>query len=190
MDQLVIATHNKGKFAEFQTFLAGQAVRLVSAADLNLPEPDEIGNSFYENAEIKARASAVAAQLPALADDSGLCVTALGGAPGIYSARWALNKNFQTAMDRIFYELGDAAPQAEFVCVLALTQPNGKTHFFEGRCSGILIQQPRGSHGFGYDPYFIPDGYDQTFAELGKEVKDSISHRAQALDALIRSWAH
>jgi XTP/dITP diphosphohydrolase len=188
MHKLLIASHNKGKVAEIAALLAPLGCAITSAADHHLPEPDETGVTFHENAALKARAAAEAAGMPALADDSGLCMAALGSAPGIYSARWVENKDYQTAVDRIFRELNGADAVAEFVCVLALSQPNGDTEFFEGRCTGYLIPQPRGAEGFGYDPYFVPDGYDQTFAELGQAVKDQISHRAVALKALVTRW--
>ncbi len=185
-DQLLIASHNKDKISEIKNLLSPFVRDFLTAIDHNLPEPDENGKTFHENARIKALAAATVTKIPTLADDSGLCVTALNGAPGIYSARWVENKNYQTAIDRIFGELNGAAATAEFICVLALAQPDGETEFFEGRCSGILIPAPRGDMGFGYDPYFIPDGHDKTFAELGAAVKDKISHRARALAALLQ----
>jgi non-canonical purine NTP pyrophosphatase (RdgB/HAM1 family) len=185
MEKILIATHNAGKIAELTALLSPHITTIKNARDLNLLEPEETGNSFHENAALKAIAAAHTANIPALADDSGLCVAALDGAPGIYSARWAENKNYQFAIDRIFRELNGADATAEFVCLLALAQPNGETEFFEGRCGGTLIQTPRGGGGFGYDPYFVPEGYDKTFAELGAAVKDKISHRAIALQNLI-----
>lgn len=200
MNEIIIATHNAGKLIEFQKLLGPYVPKISSAADHDLPEPIETGTTFHENAALKAIAAASATGIPALADDSGLCVDALGGAPGIYSARWTYidpspaasqhplplkgRGNYQHAVDRIFRELNGRAPCAEFVCVLALAQPDGKIEYAEGHCAGTLIPHPRGEEGFGYDPYFIPDGHTKTFAELGKDVKDKISHRALAYAAL------
>jgi XTP/dITP diphosphohydrolase len=187
-DEIIIATHNRGKLIEFQKLLSPYIANISSAADHHLPEPDETGKTFHENAAIKALAAAKATGIPALADDSGLWVDALNGAPGIYSARWAPNKNYQTAIDRIFLELGGKPARAEFICVLTLAWPDGETIYAEGRCSGILLPAPRGADGFGYDPYFVPDNYDKTFAELGPAIKDQISHRALAFKNLIAKY--
>jgi XTP/dITP diphosphohydrolase len=188
LQNLIIATHNRGKLAEMQKLLGPYVAKISSAADHNLPEPEETGSSFHENATIKALAAAKATGIAALADDSGLCVTELNGAPGIYSARWVENKNYQTAIDRIFKELNGKDTKAEFICVLALAQPGGETQYAEGRCSGTLIPTPRGTDGFGYDPYFVPDNYEKTFAELGGAVKKEISHRALAFRDLIAKY--
>lgn len=187
-DELIIATHNRGKLVEIQKLLGAYVKRFSTAGDHELSEPDEIGGTFHENAELKARAATNATGIPALADDSGLCVEALGGAPGIYSARWVQNKNYQTAMDRIFNELAGQSPRAKFICVLALAWPDREIVFAEGECAGTLVLTPRGEEGFGYDPYFIPDGYEKTFAELGHAVKEKISHRAHAFQNLIANY--
>jgi XTP/dITP diphosphohydrolase len=194
-DEIIIATHNAGKLIEFQKLLGPYIAKISSASDYHLPEPDETGATFHENAALKALAAARATGIPALADDSGLCVVALGGSPGIYSARWVENKIYQTAIDRIFLELGGKPARAEFVCVLALAWPEpapvkagGEIVYAEGRCGGMLIPAPRGDDGFGYDPYFVPDNYDKTFAELGSLVKDQISHRAIAFQQLIKNY--
>lgn len=185
IDTLVIASHNEGKVREIRELLAPFVLKIVSAGDVHIPEPEETGKTFVENAELKARHAAELAKLPALADDSGLVVPAIGGAPGIYSARWAgLNKDFTTAFARIRSELGDKDPAAYFVCVLSLAMPDGKTYNFEGRIDGKFTFPPRGTHGFGYDPIFIPDGYAITFGEFDPAEKNRISHRARAFEKL------
>jgi XTP/dITP diphosphohydrolase len=180
--RLVIATHNKGKVAEIGALLKPFAWNCVSAGELGLPEPEETGGTFAENAILKAEAAANASGLPALADDSGLCVNALNGAPGIYSARWAgPEKDFNLAMRKVEEKLGDAENRgAYFVCVLALAVPGQKTEIFEGRVYGALTFPPRGGNGFGYDPVFIPDGGKETFGEMEPNAKHAISHRARA----------
>lgn len=189
MSKLLIATHNPGKIREFREMLAPRSIEVVSAADYNLPEPVEDGATFYANALLKARAACEATGLPALSDDSGLCVAALNGAPGIYSARWAgEHKDFTAAMARIQHELGDTDNRrACFMCVLALAKPDGTHEFFEGRVEGDLVWPPRGLDGFGYDPMFQPDGFDITFGEMDKTAKNAISHRALALAEFLKS---
>jgi len=184
---LVVATHNPGKAREIAALLGPFGLEVRSAAALGLPEPDETGATFTENAEIKARAAATAAGLPALADDSGLVVPALDGAPGIYSARWAgPEKDFGEAMARIERALGDNPDRrAHFVCALALCWPDGRCETFEGRVYGTLVVPPRGGHGFGYDPIFVPLGGTRTFGEINPEEKDRISHRAEAFRQLV-----
>jgi len=178
---LVIASHNAGKVVEIGKLIAPLGIKVISATDANVDEPEETGDSFAENAALKSEYSSQLTRFPALADDSGLVVPAIGGAPGIYSARWAgPNKNFTVAFDRIQKELGDKSAHAYFVCMLALTIPGSGTHLFEGRINGTLTFPPRGEKGFGYDPIFIPDGYDTTFAEFDPALKNRISHRAQA----------
>jgi XTP/dITP diphosphohydrolase len=185
-ERLVIASHNPGKLDEFAVLLAPYGVQTIGAAALGLPEPEETGASFEENAELKARLAADAAGLPALADDSGLVVPALGGAPGIYSARWAgPDKDFRSAMARVQRELGEQNRRAHFVAVLALAFPNGELSTFRGEAHGYLIWPPRGERGFGYDPMFVPDGYDLTFGEMGPDLKHQISHRARAFAKLV-----
>ena len=184
---LLIASHNKGKIAEIRKQLGLYIPRFTTASEENLPEPEETGQTFQENARLKALTAATTCKTPALADDSGIGLAALNGAPGIHSARWTgENKNYQAAVDRIFLELKGRVAVTEFVTVLALAWPDGGVVFAEGRCSGTLIPQPRGGAGFGYDAYFIPDGYDKTFAELGNTVKDEISARARAFQNLIQ----
>ncbi|MFO1062096.1 MAG: RdgB/HAM1 family non-canonical purine NTP pyrophosphatase [Dongiaceae bacterium] len=193
-DKLVLATHNPGKLREIAELLQPFGVRVLSAAGLGLPAPDETGASFIANAEIKARAAADGAALPALADDSGMAVAALDGAPGIYSARWAADgKDFGAAMERVERELqarGAAAPErrgAQFVCALSLCWPDGHCESFEGTVAGTLVWPPRGGNGFGYDPMFQPDGHDLTFGEMDPAAKHAISHRAAAFRQLTRA---
>jgi XTP/dITP diphosphohydrolase len=185
-DRLVIASHNRGKVAEIDALLAPYGIETVGAGALGLPEPEETGSTFDANAELKARAAAEKSGLPALADDSGLVVPALGGAPGIYSARWAgPTKDFRIAMDRVHRELGDNDRRAYFVAVLALAWPDGEIATFRGEVYGQLTWPPRGERGFGYDPIFIPDGYTETFGEIDPELKYRISHRARAFAKLV-----
>lgn len=185
--RLVIASHNAGKVREIAELLAPYSVDVVSAGALGLPEPEETGATFEENAVLKADAAARASGLPALADDSGLVVPALDGAPGIYSARWAEpGRDFRVAMERVERELGANADRAAwFACVLALSWPDGHSEAFEGRVTGALIWPPRGKLGFGYDPMFVADGHDLTFGEMAPEAKHAISHRADAFRKLI-----
>lgn len=186
-DTLVIASHNAGKVREIADLLRPYGLAVRSAAELNLPEPEETGETFRQNAELKALAAAAAAALPALADDSGLAVSALGGAPGIHSARWAGPKqDFGTAMAQVAERLGGQADRgARFVCVLSLASPDGHCDSFEGRVEGRIAWPPRGALGFGYDPVFVPDGYEVTFGEMEPERKHAISHRAAAFRKLI-----
>jgi len=185
--RLVIASHNPGKVREIADLVRAYGVDVVSADELGLDEPEETGTTFAENARIKALAAATASGLPALADDSGLAVHALGGDPGIYSARWAgPGKDFRVAMERVERALGDAADRsAHFVCALALAWPDGHLETFEGTVHGRLVWPPRGERGFGYDPVFVPDGHDATFGEMEPERKHAMSHRAHAFRKLV-----
>lgn len=186
--KLVIASHNPGKIVEIAALLAPYSIATVPAVTLGLPEPEETGATFEDNAALKARAATATSGLPALADDSGLVVPALGGAPGIYSARWAgPGKNFMAAMARVQRELGDRDRSAHFVAVLALARPDGETLLFRGEVYGRLSFPPRGERGFGYDPIFIPDGYSETFGEMDPAIKDTISHRARAFEKLVQA---
>jgi XTP/dITP diphosphohydrolase len=185
-DTLVIASHNKGKVREIAELLGAYVAHFPSAGELNLPEPEETETTFIGNAELKAVAAAKASGLPALADDSGLVVPALDGAPGIYSARWAGEaKDFRVAMRRVETELGAGDPSAYFVCALSLAWPDGHVESVEGRIHGQLVFPGRGDRGFGYDPIFIADGYDITFAEMDPAEKHSMSHRADAFRQLV-----
>jgi len=189
--QLVVASHNAGKVREIKALLGPHGVEPISAGSLGLPEPEETGATFAANAEIKALASAKASRHAALADDSGLCVDALDGAPGIYSARWAgSGKDFHVAMNRIHDELrhkGLSTSAAKFVCALCVALPSGEFQTFEGEVHGHLTFPPRGDHGFGYDPIFIANGMEQTFAEIDPIKKHAMSHRAKAFEKLLHS---
>ena len=203
--RLVIASHNEGKVREIRELLGPYGIEPVSAAELDLPEPDEIGTTFIDNADLKARAAADLSGLPALADDSGLCVEALGDRPGIFSARWALadahvpaeagpgevsgDRDFNRAMRRVQDELEalgeDVSRDAHFICALALCWPDGHSEWFEGRVDGTLTFPPRGANGFGYDPIFVPNGHEQTFGEMDPAAKHAMSHRADAFRKLV-----
>lgn len=191
-DRLLLATHNKGKLEEVAHLLAPFGVSVVGAAEMNLPEPEETEDTFVGNARIKAHAAAKAANLPALSDDSGIEIAALDGAPGVYTADWAETGNgrdFLMAMTRAHDELiAKAAPQpwlARFCSTLVLAWPDGHDEVFEGYVEGTLVWPIRGADGFGYDPMFQPDGYDQTFGEMDRWEKNKISHRARAIDAFV-----
>ena len=181
---LVVASHNEGKVREIKELLAPCRFDVKGAAELGLEEPEENGTSFEENALIKARAAAKASGFPALSDDSGLCVAALEGAPGIYSARWAgPRKDFRIAMARVEKELnGNPDRRAYFVCVLALVIPDDGEETFDGRVYGSLTFPPRGERGFGYDPIFVPEGQRFTFGEMEPAEKHAMSHRAKAFE--------
>ncbi|MBB6504416.1 XTP/dITP diphosphohydrolase [Sphingomonas endophytica] len=187
--KLVIASHNAGKVREIAALLAGRGLDVVSAGALDLPEPEETGTTFVMNAELKARAAADLSGLPALADDSGLCVDALGGDPGIFSARWGgPEKDFGHAMRLVEDKLAaapDAPRDAHFVCALALAWPDGHVEWFEGRVDGTLVWPPRGDKGHGYDPVFQPVGHDETFGEMDEPAKNEISHRGDAFRQLV-----
>ena len=182
--RLVIATHNPGKAREIAALLEGR-FEAVTARELGLPEPEETEATFAGNALLKARAAAEASGLVALADDSGLSVRALGGAPGVYSARWAGEaRDFHAAMARVQAELGDADRAASFTCALAVAWPDGPAVVVEGHAHGELVFPPRGERGFGYDPIFRMQGYDITYGEMDPDEKERISHRGRAFDKL------
>ena len=204
--RLVIASHNQGKVREIAALLGPYGIEPVSAAELDLPEPEETGTTFLDNADLKARAAADLSGIVALADDSGLCVEALGNRPGIFSARWALvegghvpaddepghiegDRDFGVAMRRVQRELEALGPEvsrnAHFVCALAVVWPDGRSEWFEGRVDGTLVWPPRGQNGFGYDAMFLPEGHEQTFGEMDAEAKHAISHRAAAFRKLV-----
>ena len=191
-ETLVIASHNPGKVREIAELIEPFGVTVKSAGDLGLAEPEETGTTFAQNAELKARASAEGAGLPALADDSGLSVRALGGRPGIYSARWAgPEKDFRAAMDRVERELrevngGEGGDRSAcFVCALTLAWPDGRSRTFQGQVDGTLVYPPRGERGFGYDPVFVPEGHEITFGEMEPAAKHAMSHRARAFRQLV-----
>ncbi len=195
--KLVIASHNQGKVREIRALLSAYGIEPVSAGELGLPEPEETGTTFSENALLKAHAAAQGAGLPALADDSGLCVAALDGAPGVYTADWAETKSFEggpgrdwyMAMGKVEGKLAELGPETDrsayFICTLALAWPDGHAEIFEGRVHGSLTWPPRGVMGFGYDPVFVPTGRSETFAELDPNEKHAISHRADAFAKLV-----
>ena len=191
--KLVIATHNAGKLREIRALMAPFGITCVGAAELDLPEPEEIGVTFIDNAELKAREAADLSGLPALADDSGLSVDALHGQPGIYSARWAEdesgNRDFGRAMEKVWNAVEAAGPEAghdaHFVCALSLAWPDGSIESFEGKVHGTLVWPPRGTNGFGYDAMFVAAGMDRTFGEIDPEAKHAISHRAEAFKLLV-----
>ena len=191
--RLVIASHNEGKVREIRALLEPHGIEAVSAKELDLPEPDETGTTFFANAELKARSAADLSGLPALADDSGLCVDALNGDPGVFTANWAETadgtRDWPLAMRRVedrLQAIGPAAGRgAHFVCVLALAWPDGHVEWWEGRAEGSLTWPPRGTVGFGYDPVFVPLGDTRTFAELDPAEKHARSHRADAFAKLV-----
>ena len=200
--KLVIASHNRGKIPEIAALLGPHGIEPLSAIDLDLPEPEEIGATFVDNAQLKARAAADLSGLPAIADDSGLCVDALGGRPGIHSARWAersvqpsagvahVERDFRYAMQRVHDEVlahgPDAARDAHFICALAVCWPeDGQCEVFEGRVDGLLVWPPRGDNGFGYDAMFQPIGHEQSFGEMDPAAKHAMSHRSDAFRKLV-----
>mgnify|MGYP005990740825 FL=1 len=195
--RLVIASHNQGKVREIRALLEPYGIEPVSAGDLDLPEPEETGTTFAENALLKARASAEGSGCVALADDSGLCVAALGGKPGVYTADWAERQWFEgepgrdwyMAMGKVEGKLAEQGPDVDrsayFACTLALAWPDGHSEVFEGRIQGNLVWPPRGTLGFGYDPVFQPIGFEETFAELDPAQKQAMSHRADAFRKLV-----
>jgi XTP/dITP diphosphohydrolase len=190
--RLVVASHNAGKVREISALLEPLGLEPVSAADLGLPEPEETETTFVGNAALKARAAASASGLPALADDSGLEVFALGGDPGVYSARWAgPNKDFAAAMARVWDLLAARGKDrgARFVCALALALPGGGVEVFEGEARGRIVWPPRGDKGFGYDPIFEPEGCSRTFGEMSHDEKLPLTHRARAFEKLVASLA-
>ena len=187
--KLVIASHNPGKVREIQALLNPFEAEVISAGELGLPEPEETGDTFTANAELKAQAPAMVANLPALADDSGIVVNGLNGQPGIYSARWGgPAKDFNHAMGRVWTELEAIEDKsAHFTSALALCWPDGHSEIFEGYIHGTIVWPQRGDKGFGYDPIFQPNGHNQTFGELENNVKYSISHRFQAFEKLVKA---
>mgnify|MGYP006435259121 CR=1 FL=1 len=184
---LIIASHNQGKVREIGLLLAPFGAAVTSAAERGLAEPEETGTTFIDNAILKAKAATIATGVPALADDSGLGADALGGAPGIYSARWAgPEKDFGAAMEKLQIELGASENRgAAFVSALALAWPDGHVETTEGRVQGTLVWPPRGNRGFGYCPMFVPDGGAQTFGEMEASAKEAVSHRTLAFEKLV-----
>lgn len=187
--KLVLASHNKGKLREIEALLRPHGVEVVSAVDLGLPEPEEDAPDFAGNAKIKALAAATVSELPALSDDSGFCVAALGGAPGVHSARWAgPSKDFSAAMTLVNDRIGDNPDRrAWFIAALCLAWPDGHTETFLGRIDGAVVWPPRGDKGFGYDPMFVPSSGQKTFGEIDPDEKHAISHRARSFAQVLVS---
>jgi len=186
--KIVIASHNQGKISEIREMLAPFEIEVCSAKELNLPDVEETGTTFEENARLKAETLAKASGLPCLADDSGLCVNALSGRPGVYSARYAPDRDFNKGMDMLLTEIvhsGSDDRRAHFSCVLALAYPEGTCRVFEGRVEGQIAREKSGNGGFGYDPIFIPDGFDKTFGHFSAEEKAAVSHRGRAFAKFI-----
>lgn len=186
--KIVIASHNQGKISEIREMLAPFEIEVCSAKELNLPDVEETGTTFEENARLKAETLAKASGLPCLADDSGLCVNALSGRPGVYSARYAPDRDFNKGMDMLLTEIahsGSDDRRAHFSCVLALAYPEGACRVFEGRIEGQIAREKSGNGGFGYDPIFVPDGFDKTFGHFSAEEKAAVSHRGRAFAKFI-----
>lgn len=188
--KIVLASHNAGKLREFSTLLARSGIIVLSAAELDLAEPEETEETFTGNAAIKALAAARVSGLPALADDSGFCVSALDNRPGVYSARWGgPTKDMQVAMERVHREMGDNPDhRAFFVAALCLAWPDGQTRTVQGECHGTVVWPPRGDRGHGYDPIFMPEGESRTFAEMTEAEKNAVSHRGRALEQFLKDF--
>lgn len=187
-NKIIFASHNDGKISEIKSMLSPLGISVLSGKDLHLPDVKETGKTFEENAYIKALSAAKAQNLPCIADDSGLCVDAIGGRPGVYTARYAPNRDFNKGMDKLLAELDatkSANRSAHFACVIVLVLPDGKYKSFEGRVDGSIATQKCGQEGFGYDPIFIPTGFTKSFAEISKVEKNKISHRGRALQKFI-----
>ena len=191
--KIVVASHNQGKIKEIDAMLAPFNIEVLSAAELNLPDVEETGTTFEENARLKADTLCRLTRLACLADDSGLCVDALGGRPGVYSARYAEdasgNRDFDKAIERLIGELrktGNDDWSAHFSCVLAFAVPNQETQIFEGRVDGKIVLERSGDKGFGFDPVFMPEGFDKTFANFTKEEKAAVSHRGRAFQKFVK----
>lgn len=188
LKELIFASHNKGKIKEIKELLAPLNIAVKTSDDIKIPDVEETGTTFAENSLLKSSAIAKITGIACIADDSGLCVDALNGAPGVYSARYAPNRDFNKGMDKLLTEMKESANKsrsAHFSCVISLAYPDGKYEIFEGRVDGHIAEKKQGNGGFGYDPIFIPDGFDKSFAELGSEVKNNISHRARAMQKLL-----
>ena len=188
LKELIFASHNAGKIKEIKQMLKPFGIEVKSFEDIDFPDVEETGTTFAENSLLKSQQIAKFAGMPCIADDSGLCVDALGGAPGVYSARYAPNRDFNAGMDKLLSEIAasnNTDRSAHFSCVISLAYPDGRYELFEGRVNGKIAEQKHGDGGFGYDPLFIPDGYDESFAELGPEIKNRISHRGRAMQKLL-----
>ena len=188
LKELIFASHNAGKIKEIKQMLQPLGIEVKSSEDIDFPDVEETGSTFAENSLLKSQQISKFANMPCIADDSGLCVDALGGAPGVYSARYAPNRDFNAGMDKLLSEIAasnSSDRSAHFSCVISLAYPDGKYELFEGRVNGKIAKQKHGAGGFGYDPIFIPEGYDKSFAELGPEIKNQISHRGRAMLKLL-----
>lgn len=188
LDKLIFASHNEGKIAEIKQILSPFGIKVLSYKEIDIPDVEETGTTFAENSLLKSSQIAKLTGTACLADDSGLCVDALNGAPGVYSARYAPNRDFEKGMEKLLKEMeqsNNKSRNAHFSCVISLCYPNGEYKLFEGRVDGQIAEHKSGSAGFGYDPLFIPDGYDKSFAELGEAVKNKISHRGRAMQKLL-----
>ena len=186
--ELIFASRNQGKIDEIRSILAPLGIRVLSGKDLDLPDVEETGKTFEENAYIKALAAAKSKNISCIADDSGLCVDAIGGRPGVYTARYAPDRDFNKGMDKLLQELAETKSNnraAHFACVIVLAHPNGPYKAFEGRVDGQIATQKSGHQGFGYDPIFIPTGFSRSFAEFSSVEKNKISHRGRALQKFI-----
>jgi XTP/dITP diphosphohydrolase len=185
IDKILFASHNAGKIAEIKNMLAPLGISVVSSADIPFPDVEETGTTFAENSLLKSQTIAKELGIPCIADDSGLCVDALNGAPGVFSARYAPNRDFDKGIDKLLSEMKNSenkSRKAHFSCVVSLAYPDGKYELFEGRVDGKIADEKMcGEGGFGYDPVFIPDGYDCSFAQMSKEEKNKISHRGRAM---------
>lgn len=187
--EIIFASHNKGKIAEIKEILYPLGIKVLSGEDVDLPDVEETGKTFEENAYIKALAAAREKNIPCVADDSGLCVDAIGGRPGVYTARYAPDRDFDKGMDKLLDELSQSNSNnrsAYFSCVIVLAYPDGNYKSFEGRVDGSIATQKTGKAGFGYDPIFIPTGFNRSFAEFNSDEKNKISHRGRALQKFIK----
>jgi XTP/dITP diphosphohydrolase len=188
LKKLIFASHNKGKIKEIKELLAPLNIAVKTSDDIEIPDVEETGTTFAENSLLKSSAIAKMTGIACIADDSGLCVDALNGASGVYSARYAPNRDFDKGMEKLLTEMKESSNKsrsAHFSCVISLAYPDGKYEIFEGRVDGHIAEKKQGNGGFGYDPLFIPDGFDKSFAELGSEIKNNISHRARAMQKLL-----
>lgn len=188
LKELIFASHNKGKIKEIKELLTPLNITVKTSDDIEIPDVEETGTTFAENSLLKSSAIAKMTGIACIADDSGLCVDALNGAPGVYSARYAPNRDFDKGMEKLLTEMKESSNKsrsAHFSCVISLAYPDGRHEIFEGRVDGHIAEKKQGNGGFGYDPLFIPDGFDKSFAELGSEIKNNISHRARAMQKLL-----
>lgn len=187
LSEVVFASHNAGKIKEIKELLQPFGINVKSALDMELPDVEETGSTFAENSLLKSQTIAELTGLPCIADDSGLCVDALNGAPGVYSARYAPNRDFDKGMEKLLAEMAQSpnkSRKAHFSCVISLAFPNGGYELFEGRVDGYIAAEKQGSGGFGYDPLFIPDGFAKSFAQMSKDEKNQMSHRGRAVEKL------